>query len=171
LIPGSDKGVAYQNKANHYRLQLPPTLQASVRITAGDAWVAHSLKGAGGKVSAKGAIGNYPDAPPALDVTYEASNDLVKETVTLRNATTPHAVTYQLQLSPALTSSINATGGLDVGDEKGQVLFSLEKPFMVDAAGVPFNAVSPSLDQASAGKTFTATADPAWLIPPGRTRS
>lgn len=49
LVSGSEKGIVYQNKANHYRLQLPPTLQAPVRITAGDAWVAFSLKGASGK--------------------------------------------------------------------------------------------------------------------------
>ncbi|WP_040668658.1 DNRLRE domain-containing protein, partial [Nitrolancea hollandica] len=163
LVPGSEKGVAYQNKANHYRLQLPPTLQAPVRISAGDAWVAFSLKGAGGKASAKGAIATYTDALPGLDVTYEASNDLVKETVTLRTATAVPSVTYDLQLSPGLAATGNAAGGLDVGDGKGQVLFSLEKPFMVDAAGTPSEAVSLKLDQASGGKTFTVTADPAWL--------
>ncbi len=168
LVPGRDKDVAYQNKANHYRVQLPPTLQAPVRINAGDAWVAFSLKGASGKASAKGAIATYTDALPGLDVTYEASNDLVKETVTLRTATAVPSVTYDLQLSPGLSATGNAAGGLDVGDGKGQVLFSLEKPFMVDAAGVPSDAVSLNLDQASGGNTFTVTADPVWLADSAR---
>lgn len=168
LVPSSDKGVAYQNTANHYHLQLPPTLQASVRISAGDAWVAFSLKGASGKASTKEATATYTDALPGLDVTYEASNDLVKETMTLRNATALPSVTYQLQLSPGLSATVNATGGLDVGDAKGQLIFSLEKPFMVDAAGTRSDAVSLKLDQASGGQTFTLAADPAWLAASAR---
>lgn len=168
LVSGSEKGIVYQNKANHYRLQLPPTLQAPVRITAGDAWVAFSLKGASGKASAKGAVGTYTDALPGLDVTYEASNDLVKEMVTLRSATAVPSVTYDLQLSPGLAATVNAADGLDVGDGKGQLIFSLEKPFMIDAAGTRSDAVSLNLDQASGGKTFTVTADPAWLADSAR---
>ncbi len=168
LVAGSEKGVAYQNKANHYNLQLPPTLQAPVRISAGDAWVAFSLQGASGKASAKEATATYTDALPGLDVAYEASNDLVKETVTLRNATAPQTVSYALQLSPGLAATVNAAGGLDIGDGEGRIIFSLEKPFMIDAAGTRSEAVSLSLDQASGGNTFTVTADPAWLADSAR---
>ncbi len=171
LVPSHQRGYAYQNKANRYNLQLPKNLgDAPVKFTDGDASVAFSLSGAGGTGSVSGDTATFADALPGVAVAFQASNNAVKETLTLQGPKSPHTFVYTVEVSPGLTAKATGDGGIDFVDASGKVAFSFAPPFMSDSAETPETsyAVTMTPNQTPGGLMVTVDADASWLADPAR---
>ena len=159
LVPSDDGfGIA----ANSYGLDLPARAGDPVRVSLGDSWVSLALVGAASPVSVSGNAARYAEVRPGTDLTYEATPDTVKETITLRDRTAAAVQTYRLATSADLSVSLNR-GALRFVDRAGAERFSIAAPFLEDAAGARSDDVAVSLTRDAEGSLLTITPDRAWL--------
>ncbi|HEY2940450.1 MAG TPA: DNRLRE domain-containing protein [Gaiellaceae bacterium] len=174
LVPSSQPGYAYENKANRFKASLPASLaDGPVRFALGDRWATFALEGA---VSAHAATvvdeeAKFPDVLSGVTVEYAAVPNGLKESIVLADPTAASTFAFALATSPGLTARVNDAGGIDFIDEKGARAFSFAPPFMVDAGGGEeglSNAVSMKLVQTKAGVEVVLSADAAWLLDPAR---
>jgi RHS repeat-associated protein len=142
-----------------------------VRYSNGAAFVQFSLAGASGPGTVSGDTETFPNALPGVAAAFTAGNIGVKETLTLQDATAPHAFVYNVQMSPGLSARETADGGITFVDGSGQERFSFGPPFMSDSASphpAISHAVSLKLVQTAAGLTVALAADSTWLADSGR---
>jgi hypothetical protein len=170
-VAAGTPGYAWQNRADRYRVLLPPNLAAPVRIQRGDAWLSFKLVGA---APAQGAVsGNtvtYRDAFPGVTISFGAVGDELKESIVLANASAPSSYSFEVQTSPGLEVKPNAGGGLDVY-QGSTFQFALPAPFMADASNSLegfSRAVAFRTTPIQGGVSLVVAADPAWLASPQR---
>jgi RHS repeat-associated protein len=172
LVASTKPGFAHANRANRFSVDLPDDIgTGAVRVTIGGAWLEFSMTGAQGKGVVSGQTETFANAFPKTDVAFTAANDEVKETLTLQGAPTISSYTYQLRMSPGLQVRSNASGGVDVIDSRGTVIFAIPHPYMADSSHLPSgvsHAVDLKLTPRAGGADLTMTADPTWLANPGR---
>jgi RHS repeat-associated protein len=171
LVATSTPGYAWQNKADRYRVLLPPNLKAPVRIQRGEAWLTFKVVGA---AAAQGTVsGNtvtYRDVFPGVTISFGAVGDELKESIVLANASAPASYSFEVQTSPGLEVKPNSSGGLDVY-QGSTFQFALPAPFMTDASNTVAGfspAVAFRTTPTPTGISLTVAADPAWLQSPER---
>ncbi len=163
LVPSSQAGYAFTEKANAYRLRLPSRLGSRpVRIGSGKAWLSFALRGAHGQARTKGATATYPDALPATNVSYTASADGVKEALTLRNPAAPRSFSYDLALNSGLSAKQLANGAIVVRNTSGRLVFGIQAPYMYDRAGASAR-VGARLERTQSGYLLSLRPSAAWL--------
>jgi RHS repeat-associated protein len=168
LVAATAPGAAYQNRANRYTLDLPSDISTPVQVSLGKQWVSMALAGAKGGATVSGAAATYAEALPGVTVRYTAESDQVKEALTLASPASPATFAYTIQTSPGLTAAMTSADAVQVSDGSGNVAFTLDAPFMIDAAGAVSGAVAMSLGQGPGPLTLTLAADPKWLTDPAR---
>ncbi|MEA2472742.1 MAG: hypothetical protein QOE06_657, partial [Thermoleophilaceae bacterium] len=97
-----------------------------------------------------------------VDVTYEAQNDAVKESLVLASAAAGSKYSFHVDTSDGLSARTNAAGGIDFVRD-GKVRMSFAPPFMQDAHGARSDSVSYELRDDGAGYEVVLRADPKWL--------
>lgn len=172
LVASTKPGFAHTNKANRFSVDLPDDIgTGAVRVGMGGAWLEFSMTGAKGKGVVSGQTKTFANAFPKVDVAFTAANDAMKETLTLQAAPTVSSYTYQLRMSPGLEASANATGGVDVRDSHGVVIFAIPHPYMQDSSHLPSgvsHAVSLKLTPRAGAIDLVMAADATWLANPSR---
>ncbi len=173
LVASSRPGYGFENKENDYKLLVPSRLgDAPVRVESGDQWVSFSLAGAQqSPAQTTGPKATFIGALPGVTLDYTATNEGVKEALTLSDPTAPSTFSFQLATSPGLRPQGNPSGGVDLINTAGQVAFSLASPYMYDASGAEATVskeISLRLVRSPAGDLVRLVADPTWLSDPGR---
>lgn len=184
LVSSSEPGYAYENQANSFRVLLPSDLGAApVKVSTSLGDVSFGLVGAGGTPSLIAPTrANYPSALPGVAVSYQAGNEMVKETLTLSDPGAPGVFTFKGQASAGLTAR-EISDGIEffAGDfyAGAESIFSFTPPFAVDAGGVVSDAEDVSMALTWPDPTFTPqqqptdfiitlAVNPAWLADPAR---
>lgn len=160
------------NKANRFRVSLPPAADRPVKVEDNGRWVSFTLDGAtpAGRSRAGGGV-RYEGARPGLALSYDMLADGVKETVTLTGPQSPAAWSFTVRASAGLTAKADATGAVTLTDSAGQEAFQLAAPFALDSApdAVPStDAVRATLAPVAEGWRLTVVLDEAWRTAPGR---
>src|SRR5439155_11999473 len=86
--------------------------------------VGFRLLGASGNPSPADATASFKDLLPGVSAAYTAGPSLVKENMTLADASVPASYTYALDLGQGLSAKENDRGGIDVVGADGSVRFS-----------------------------------------------
>ncbi|MDQ3933727.1 MAG: DNRLRE domain-containing protein [Actinomycetota bacterium] len=170
LEPDATPGYALENAANGYELALPDSLAAEpVEVADGPDSVRFSLDGAAGTPQAHGNEARYADALPGVDVTYQAQNNAVKESLILGSAAAGSKFSFTVEASEGLRARKNDAGGIDFVRD-GEVRLSFAPPYMEDSAPTPVRSqrVSFDLREEGSGYKVVLRADPKWLRDPGR---
>jgi RHS repeat-associated protein len=160
--------TGFHNAAGVYEATLPRTLAGAVRLTHGTDWVSAKLRGAVGVGQANGTSVTYRGVLRGVDATYTATNDQLKEALTLRSATAARQFSFDLQASPGLTPKLMTSGGIQLLDAAHEPRLSLAAPSMTDAHGAATVKLAQTLQQTSRGWRLTITPDTAWLNQPSR---
>jgi RHS repeat-associated protein len=171
LVTVAQPGVARQNQANSYRASLPPSLSGPVTFSVGTAAVQVTLEGGGGTLASSGSVATYAHALSGADLTLAAEPDALKESIVLQSAAAPSTFTYDLQLSPGLTATLDPGGGVNFADSSGALKFSMLAPFMSDSSGTASavsRAVTLQLSPRGSTTLLTISADRTWLGSPLR---
>lgn len=167
IVEDGSPGYAYQNRANRYRVQLPPGLGNSpVRVTKGKSWITLKLVGGSGRVSPQDNQAMITEAVPGVDVRYTVLGDVVKEDLLLKSATATREFEWRLQASPDLTTSENVAGGIDLKNSVGQTVFALPQPFIHDASLTDEGIAPPHklrLSSSGGAKKVSLSVDQTWL--------
>lgn len=164
-------GSGFANRANRYRVKLPSNLAGGpIRVEEDGDWVSFGLRGAEARGTAEGATARYPGAFPGVDVTYAASSESLKETLTLAGPDAASSYAFDLDASPGLTPKMTDSGGISLVDSKGEERMAIGAPFMIDSAegAEPSDQVTYEVARAGDGWTLTLTADRQWLKDPKR---
>jgi RHS repeat-associated protein len=171
LVPSTQPGYAWQNRADGYQVLLPADLAtAPVRIRRGSAWLSFKLTGASGHGSVSGNTVTYQDVLPGVTLSLSAVGDELKESLVLAGPGVPTSYSLQVQTSPGLSVKSNGSGGFDVY-QGSTFVFALPAPFMTEASDALSGwsrAVSFVSQPTAGGLSLTMTVDPAWLQSPGR---
>jgi len=175
--PTTRAGYAYGDVANTFRSFFGTTPARLMRLDApGGGWLSVGLDGArAGRPTVAGNTVTYAGVAPGADLSYQVTQDALKENITLASASA----------APSLSYSINVGGGLEPwqrGD--GQIVFSrdgvggppvlvLPKPVMTDSrrdGSSPYGTGwSPKVAQAVRWDAaahvlhMTVTPDAGWL--------
>lgn len=164
LVPSSSPGSALRNKGNRYTLELPANLaSAPVKISEGERWLSFQLAGARGAPVTSGASARYPEALPGVELSYRAENDRVKEELILASKQTPASFSWTLKTSPGLDVRRGKGRALEILTQAGEEAFTLEAPYMEDAAGVRSHGLSLSVARLAGAFALTLSADRDWL--------
>jgi YD repeat-containing protein len=94
----------------------------------------------------------YSDLFENTDVTYKIQGDSVKEDIILKSKPTHNTFSFELKLKE-LSVDTNEEGTIVFKDEKGQVQWFFERPFMTDASGKYSDQVDLILKKEN-GKTY-----------------
>jgi len=164
LLPS---GEGLENAANAYRVTVPTDLgKGAVRVDRGGHWLSLTPRGArASRVAVSGASARYDEVWPGVDVTYDALNQGVKETLTLSSPAARSDFEFALASSAGLTARETA-GGVQLRRRDGRPVLLLAPPFMRDAAGAESHAVS--LELGDDGRTVSLEASRKWLEDPAR---
>ncbi|MEA2493588.1 MAG: hypothetical protein QOJ29_1499 [Thermoleophilaceae bacterium] len=136
LVADPSAGYAFQNRADSYRVQVPNQIaDRPITVHAGRDSVGFRLLGANGNPRASDSTATFKDVLPGVSAAYTAGPSLVKESLTLADASAPASYTYALDLGKGLSANENDRGGIDVAGSDGSVRFSFEAPFATDHAG------------------------------------
>ena len=174
LVEAPGAAYAVENEANDYTVSIPENPATTpVRFELDGDWVTMKLIGSDDvQADIAGTEATFEDLIPAADeVSYQATDAGVKETITL-DSPPQGAVTYpfRLTLSPGLTPVLTSTNQIEFRDTAGTAKFSMPVPNMQDSAVEPAytNAVAYTLDPLAAGWRLTITPDVGWLTDSAR---
>jgi RHS repeat-associated protein len=166
LIPKQGAGAGWENRANSFHATFPATLSdGPVQVDIGEEFISYGLKGGAAVGQASGDSVTYAEALRGVDLTYEVSNNAVKETLTLRSAASSDALIFDVHTTAGLTATKNKKGGVDFADATGKTVFAFEPPTMQDSADHPVDGpITMSLDSTGLfGTTVSLHANEAWL--------
>jgi RHS repeat-associated protein len=171
LKPSDADGVALENTAAAFALELPDSLADPVEVREGDDYVRFALDGAGGVGPSGGGVeARYDDALPGVDVAYESHPTALKESLVLASPSAGSEFTFSVDTSEGLTARENGAGGIDFVRD-GAVRLSFAPPHMRDSAREPAvsHDVSYSLRRSGDGYEVVLRADKRWLRSDERT--
>jgi hypothetical protein len=164
-------GGGWQNKANRYRVSIPPHLGAGpIRVALGSQWMQFALHGSDVAASASGSQAKFADALPGVTASWTTFDQTLQEKLVLSDASAASSYTFDLQASDGLSLRRSDDGGAQLLDAAGKTVFGLAAPFAVDARGArsPEGAVRLQIARAAQGWTMTVSVDQAWLSDPQR---
>ena len=166
-----DANGLYHNKANRFSATLPPTVNGGFFGVSQDG-AALSFKPSFAKAAKGNSKENHIDfvnAATDTDLTYAVEATGLKETLILKSANAPTSFSFELNLQN-LTYQTQPDGTVafyKTGDKSP--LFTLAKPFMVDAKLQSSTAISYQIQQDASGNLkLDLAADTAWLKDPAR---
>ena len=165
LEPSDAPGVALENAAAPFAVELPDSLSDPVEVREGDDYVRFALQGARGVGPQGGGLeARYVDALPGVDVAYESTPSALKESLVLESPDAGSKFTFTVDTSEGLSARENAAGGIDFVRD-GRVRLSFSPPHMRDSARVPevSTDVSYDLRDSGAGYEVVLRADRDWL--------
>jgi hypothetical protein len=175
LVEAPGGAYAVQNEANAYTVSIPENPAATpVRFEVDDAWVKMRMLGSDDvDPDVDGTEATFSDLTPAADeVSYQATDTGVKETITLQSAPTAAvSFRYGLEVSPGITPVLTAQNQIEFRDGAGTVRFVMPVPNMEDSAtpeAAYTNAVAYDLVPQGGGWKLRVVPDLAWLTDPSR---
>jgi RHS repeat-associated protein len=169
LVPSGKPGYAFENRANRYSVRFPADLSGKpVQIQNGSDWISFSLDSAHAPGNSTRREADYAGALPAVDVSYVANSDSVKESLTLADASAPKRFRFALDTSNGLTPKKNDAGGIDFVNSTGDAAFSFAPPYMTDAAGASSDRVRLRLEHDANGYSAVLVAANGWIADAAR---
>ena len=175
LVDAPGTTYAVQNEANDYTVSIPENPAVTpVRFETGGDWVTMKLASSDDvEPDVSGTEAVFDDLTPAADeVTYEATDTGVKETIQIDGAPTSSvSYSYNLTVSAGITPVLTDQGVVEFRDEKGETKFLIPRGSMSDSRqpdSAFSDAVGYRLQKTSAGWRFTITPSLEWLVDPGR---
>jgi RHS repeat-associated protein len=171
LVPvgaaGHAHGFAFENAANAYKSFLPENLGSPVLVSAHGSWVSFRTVGADAGASASGSTGTYSGALPGVDAAYMATNDSLKETLTLADANARSSFDYLVHASRDLRPRRLRNGSIAFANRHGRVIYALPAPFVYDKAQhadkASYDAVSQRLTRTHDGWRLRIAVKRSWL--------
>ncbi|WP_139488009.1 DNRLRE domain-containing protein [Brevibacillus dissolubilis] len=165
LKSSSAKGGSFTNAANDFASTFASASGNGELVTVEENGKGLGLIPAGAKTSkatVKSDEVTYPELFPNADVRYRVLADGVKEDIILKSYTPGQTFSFEMSLR-GIKEVVQADGTIVFQDAKGQILWSLAKPYMVDANGKYSDQVQLKLRKAG-GKTYVdVVADEAFL--------
>ncbi|HBZ41644.1 MAG TPA: hypothetical protein DEO50_07075, partial [Erysipelotrichaceae bacterium] len=110
----------------------------------------------------------YLDVFEGVDLEYVLRGDEVKENLILKSKTAQHSFTQVFRFN-GLTPKTQEDGTVWLVDEKGTMVFRLERFLMVDAKGEESQAIQTRWTQVNETWELTIQPDQEWLSAPERT--
>jgi YD repeat-containing protein len=129
-----------------------------------------ALQGASAPSTVSGATSTYPGVMPGVNVAYATSSESVRETLTLASAAAPTTYKYDLTLSSGLKASLSRSGGVDVRDAQGKLIYWLAAPTVSDSSSaqhLPWTAPV-HYELSSDGSVLSLVLSKSWLQDPSR---
>jgi RHS repeat-associated protein len=176
LVPVGMSTNYVRNSAGPVQVQLPGDLSASpVQISMPGGTLAFSLEGAQSSSRAvSGSTANYAAVETGIDLNYTTIPEGLKEALVIRTkpAQTP-VFTFDLTAG-SLTLRQLPSRAVEAVDGAGQVVFTIQSPFMHDAPtaqselGSVSDAVVVTLSGGSGSYRLTYAPDSNWLNDPSR---
>lgn len=171
-------GSGFVNKADAYQATLPSSLgSGQVRIAVNGASASMQLDGAPSSATASvsGSTALYRGALPGIDASYQTLPGILKESLSLSDASAGGPITFTLALSAGL-HAVEHDGTIVLQNSAGKTVIGMPAPYMVEtpAAGAPpappsdLGHVAVSMSQVSGGIRVIYTPDQSWLQAPGR---
>jgi hypothetical protein len=176
LVDTTDPAFAVENAANDYEVSIPADASATpIRFATNDEWVTMRMHGVDSSPTVVGSEATFVDVQSADQVTYVATSEGLKETITLgAPPSAPDAnpaFAYDLRMSAGLEPALRPDGSISFRSAAGKTVIQMPAGVMVDSAK-PAQAVSSAvrydLARVSTGYRLTVTPDPAWLAAPTR---
>jgi RHS repeat-associated protein len=165
---------ALANGQNSFDLALPEQLGAgAVRVSTEDGWISSELLGAdtaAAEVESNSA--SYEAADGDLEFQLASLANGLKEDILLADRSQPSKFSYLLKSSAGLTPQRAEDGSIVFGDAKGERVFVLPAPIMLDSRpGLPAisDGIAYDLAERGAGEwLLTIEADREWIESPDR---
>jgi hypothetical protein len=175
LVEAPGSAYAVENEANSYRVAIPENPAVTpVRFESEGAWLTMKLVGSEDvEAEVEGSEASFEDMVPSADeISYQATDAGVKETITLAEAPRGSvSYAYTLKVSPGTTPVLTAGGRVEFRDEAGVAQFVIPVGTMTDSAAPEpawSSDVTYQLRPEGAGWRFTITPSRAWLTDPAR---
>jgi YD repeat-containing protein len=152
-------------------VSLPATLgPGPVSVGPTGQQLSFALQGASASAMTSGSTSTYAGALPGVDVAYATSSESVRETLTLASASAPTSYKYDLSLSSGLKASLSPSGGVDVRDVQGKLVYWLAAPTVSDSSSPSdLPAAAPvHYELSSDGSVLSLVLDKSWLEDPAR---
>jgi len=170
LVQAED--CSWQPQASPVAISLPASLGSGpVSVGPNDRRVSFQLQGAARTEGAPaGPLRTYPEALPSTDVTYAATPESVRESLSLKSADAPSVYRYTLSLSEGLRAATGSDGRIEIDGADGKAIYWIGAPTATDASPErPFPSQDPvHYELSDDGSTLTLTLDKGWLNDPKR---
>ncbi len=161
--------------SHHIDSHVPRSLGRTAHVATGPARAARAstVDVLGATATVSGSEVAYPRLFPGIDVRYSAESNAVKETLLLRDASSPSSFTFSLLATGAHLDTSTAPGTMPTFvDGDGHQVFALASPVAIDAHRVttPVSlTVGPAVGLGKAGAIqIKLTIPPSWLADPTR---
>ncbi|HEY4811305.1 MAG TPA: DNRLRE domain-containing protein [Solirubrobacteraceae bacterium] len=163
---------SWSPQASPVPISLPASLgSGAVSVGTGARALSFQLEGAAqSEGAAAGSQRIYRSSLPRTDVTYAATAQAVRETLTLSSADAPTSYRYKLSLAEGLHASMQDGGSVLIENGAGETIYTLTPPRASDAnPNRPFpSSDAVHLELSADGTVLTLVLDQAWLKDPGR---
>jgi hypothetical protein len=163
-----ESGGRWSPAASPVPVSFPHALgEGPVTIGAAGRQLSFALEGASAPGQAAGSQGTYRGAMAGVDVSYAASAQSVRETLTLDSASVPTVYRYALSLSAGMHAALGAAGTVVVRDSKGNTIYTLAAPTAADSK----SRTSPApvhYELSADGSVLSLVVDAKWLNNPAR---
>ena len=165
------KNKSFVNKSNEYKVEFPDDLNESlVKITKDDNYIDFKISDL--KQKNNGIIRNLSDDCKGIiatinediSVKYQLLSNKVKETIVLNNSNHDN-LCFELNTNLKLREE---NGSIIVFDDKNNVVFTIEKPYMVDSNDIRNNNIYYSIEQEKSMFRLNLITDRDWLLQEGR---
>ena len=167
---------AVENEANDYTVSIPENPAVTpVKFALNDDWVTMKLAGSENvEAEVDGTEASFEDLTPNADeVTYEATDTGVKETIALDVApVSPFSYRYVLKTSPGITPVLTEDGRIEFRDSADNAQFVMPAASMMDSLSPDpafSDAVTYTLTQSATEWSLVLKPSFDWLTDPGRT--
>jgi hypothetical protein len=163
---------SWSPQASPEPISLPASLGSGpVSVGSGNRRLSFQLEGATQSEGAPaGAQRIYRAALTDTDVTYAATSQAVRETLTLQSADAPTSYRYKLGLADGLHATLQDNGSVLVQDQAGETVYTLAPPSASDSAperSLPSQSAV-HFELSDDGAVLTLVLDQAWLSDPSR---
>jgi hypothetical protein len=108
----------------------------------------------------------YPDILPQVDALYLLTNDKIKESLILKTPTGQNQFSFELKSPANVTVTLELSGNITILSPFGDILWVIEKPFMVDSKGVYSNNANFSVRKLGNRTYIDLIVDPNFLNNP-----
>jgi hypothetical protein len=163
---------SWSPQASPVPISLPSSLASgAVSVGAGERQISFQLQGASSAEGRPaGAQRFYSGALPATELSYTATPQSLRETLTLQSAEAPTEYRFSLHLSAGLHAVSEPDGRIAIEDAQGEHVYWIAAPTVSDSApDRPFPSHAPVHYELSAdGTLLTLVLDKAWLTDPER---